>query len=134
MTKLTAAAVLSLLLAEALAGPALAQGQQPQTQTRPTATTCDYFKKELSLAITKTRRKDAEAKAEFEKAELAAQAQAYQAPPDDDKPVGPPARDYAGIEQHRRLGEMACARRKYPEGISEYTKAFGLLGVEAPRR
>lgn len=136
MMKLTALAALpllmSLFLAAAFAGSAWAQAPT-QTLTRPTATTCDYFKKELSVAITKTRRKDAEAKAEAEAAERAAQAQAYQAP-EEDKPVGPPARDYAGIERHRRDAEMACARRRYQEGIAEYTEAFGLLGVEPPRR
>jgi hypothetical protein len=123
MMKLTALAVVALLAAGVFPESASAQ-------SRPTAMTCDQYKKELSLAITKTRRADAEAKAEAELAEQAAQSQAYQQP--EDKPAGAPARDYAGVERHRRTAEMACARRKYPEGIAEYAKAFGLLGVAPP--
>ncbi|MBL8660165.1 MAG: hypothetical protein JNM75_10470, partial [Rhodospirillales bacterium] len=51
--------VFALLLMAAVSVPATAQ------TSRPTAMTCDRYKKELSLAITKRRRIDADARAEL---------------------------------------------------------------------
>lgn len=127
----TALAVLSLLLAGAFAAPASAQA-------RYTAMTCDSYKKELSLAITKTRRADAAARAEAE--ELARQQEAQGPLPTgqgygmQEEALPGPARDYAGMERHRRAAELACAQRKYPDGINEYIQAFNALNFEVPGR
>lgn len=132
MMKPAALALLSLLATAGLAGPAAAQ-------SRPTAITCDQYKKELSLAVTKTRRTDATIRAEREA--ILRQRAAQGLPPpvesgfgaeEDTIPDEPPARDYAGMERHRRAAEMACARRSYPEAINEFIQAFNLLGVPPP--
>ncbi len=129
MTKPTAAAVLALLLACTVAGSASAQ-------TRPTAMTCDAYKKELSLAITKTRRSDAAARAVAEEYARQQGPQGAvgqgQGMDDDDAPAMPPTRDYAAMERYRRAAEMACAQRKYPEGINQYIQAFGAINQQPP--
>jgi hypothetical protein len=133
MPKLIPAAVLSLLLAAALAGPAAAQQAQ-----RFTAMTCDAYKKELSSAITKTRREDAVARGELEELRRQQQAQGQQ-------PVGQgygmqeeaaplPIRQYDVMARHRSAAEMACARRDYPEAINEYIQAFNAINVPVPSR
>lgn len=131
MTKLSTAGLLALLVAFAFAAAAPASAQ-----TRPTAMTCDAYKKELSLAITKVRRTDAVARAAAE--EYARQQGAQGVPGqgqgtyDDDAPAMPPARDYAAMERYRRSAEMACAQRKYPEGISQYIQAFNAINMQPP--
>lgn len=132
MMKPAALALLSLLAAAGIAAPAVAQ-------SRPTAITCDQYKKELSLAVTKTRRTDATMRAQREETLRQRQAQGLPPPPDDDFgaeddtiPDAPPARDHAGMERHRRAAEMACARRDYPEAINEFIQAFNRLGVPPP--
>ncbi len=92
--------------------------------------TCDLYKKELSLAITKRRRADATARAEME-AQDQAQNQGYGTA--QDAPAGPPKRDYAAVDSHRRKAALACAQRKFEEGINEYAKAFNLIATEPPR-
>jgi hypothetical protein len=51
---------------------------------------------------------------------------------DDDAPAMPPARDYAAMERYRRSAEMACAQRKYPEGINQYIQAFNAINMQPP--
>lgn len=131
MIKPAALAVLSLLLAGAFVGSASAQ-------SRPTAITCDQYKKELSLAITKARRTDAEARTLVEEYERQRRAQGLPVETDqnadekDKAPPGPPQRDFPGMERHRRDAETACAQRKYPEAINEYIQAFNAVNVPVP--
>lgn len=123
------AVLLSLPILVAVAPPASAQ-------TRPTAMTCDAYKKELSLAITKVRRTDAVARAAAEEYARQQGPQGVQGQGqgmyDDDVPTMPPTRDYAGMERYRRAAEMACAQRKYPEGISQYIQAFNAINMQPP--
>lgn len=97
--------------------------------SRPTAMTCDRYKKDLSLAITKRRRIDADARAELNQ-QADAPNQGYGV---EEAPAGPPPRDYAEVDSHRRKAAMACAQHKFEEGINEYTKAFNLIGEPPPR-
>jgi hypothetical protein len=121
--------VLSLLLVAGFVWPATAQ-------TRATAMTCDYYKKQVSLAITKTRRADADARAELQKQEQEAAQNGQQEETllVGERPPGPPERDYAAVENFRRAGDMACAQRKFEQGVNEYNKALNLLGVDLQRR
>jgi hypothetical protein len=130
MTKLSTACLLALLVAFAFAAaPASAQ-------TRPTAMTCDAYKKELSLAITKIRRTDAVARAAAEEYARQQGPQGVQGQGqgmyDDEVPAMPPTRDYAAMERYRRSAEMACAQRKYPEGINQYIQAFNAINMQPP--
>lgn len=131
MQKLFATIVLPLLIALALVGPASAQ-------QRYTAMTCDSYKKELSLAITKTRRADATTRAELEEQGRQQQAQGQlpvgQGYGMQEEPPPMPKRDYPAMESHRRAAEMACAQRNYLEGINEYIQAFSALNVPVPGR
>lgn len=133
MPKLIAPAALSLLLAAAVAVPASAQQAQ-----RFTAMTCDAYKKELSSAITKTRREDAVARAELEALGRQQQAQGQQPVGQgygmQEEPPPLPIRQYDVMARHRSAAEMACARRDYPEGINEYIQAFNAINVPVPSR
>lgn len=91
--------------------------------------TCDRYKKDLSLAITKRKRADADARAALE-GQADTPNQGYGV---EDAPAGPPRRDYAEVDSHRRKAAMACAQHNFEEGINQYTKAFNLIGEEPPR-
>lgn len=121
-----------LVVASILATPAAAQ-------RKPSAITCDYYKKQIGEEITRSRRAEQTARHEAERDRITQGMgmdqggyQQYQDPygAKADADPGPPRRDYGAVDQLRREGEMLCAQRKYPQGIGAYKKALGLLGVK----
>lgn len=122
-------AVMTAFCLVALVGPAAAQG-------RPSAMTCDYYQKQISAEVTRSRRAEQAARIEAERARITQGMDEVADPryPDlnatpEEANQGPPPRDYGAIDQLRREANMLCAQRKYEEGVNTYKKALGLLGI-----